>query len=106
MISIEEACVGDKVRFAEEKQAYTIQARSDRYLVCSKPFNPKHTVLYCVVDLEKQIRGPENLVFGAGAETKEQCEEMIERLEGRSGFQTEVSYRNNIPVKVESVRKG
>lgn len=51
MIGLEEANVGDKVRFAEEKQAYTIQARSERYLICSKPFNPKHTVLYCVVDL-------------------------------------------------------
>jgi hypothetical protein len=97
---------GDKVRFVEERQAYTIQARSKRYLVCTKPFNPKRTVLYTVVDLEKAIRGTENLIFGAGAETVELCEEMIARLEGHTEWRTEISHRNFIPLKVEAVIKG
>lgn len=94
-----------RVRFAEEKNGYTVQARSDRYLVCTKPFPLQKTVLYTVIDLKFQIRGTENLVFGAGAETRQQCEEMIDRLEGREGdFQTEVSYRNRIPLRVISVK--
>lgn len=97
--------VGSKVKFPGEKQRYTVMARSDRFLVCTKPFNPKRTVLYTVIDLEKRIRGTENLVFGAGAETKEQCEEMIDRLEGRDKdcFQTEVSHRNRVDLVVESI---
>lgn len=101
------AKVGDKIRFVEERLAYTIQARGKRYLVCTKPFNAQHTVLYTVVDLQKQIRGTENLVFGMGAETRKQCQEMIERLEGKGidegAWHTEISYRNRIPLRVKKV---
>jgi hypothetical protein len=102
-----DARVGDRVRFVEEAQAYTIQARSDRYLVCTKPFNLRRTVLYTIVDLKQQVRGTENLVFGAGAETPEQCQEMISRLEGTGlAWTTEVSHRNHIPLRVEITLKG
>jgi hypothetical protein len=103
---IDAAKVGDRVRFYEERQAYTVQACGERYVVCTKPFNARKTVLYTVVDKFKQIRGPENLIFGFGAETREQCEEMLARLEGRGDRpRTEVSYRNNIPLVVTAVMK-
>lgn len=97
--------VGTKIKFAEEKQRYTVQASGERYMVCSKPFNARKTVLYTVVDVEDQVRGTENLVFGAGAETQEQCEQILARLEGRDverGWQTEVSRRNRIRLDIES----
>ena len=90
--------VGDKVKFAEEKQRYTVQAKGERYIVLTKPFNLRKTVLYTVVDTEKNIRGTENLIFCMGAETRKDCEEMLQRLE--SG-QTEVSHRNNIRLNYE-----
>lgn len=96
------SAVCNRIKFAEEKRPYTIQAMGKRYLVCTKPFNPKRTVLYTVVDLDEQIRGTENLVFGLGAETKEQCEEMLRRLE--SG-ETEVSHRNRIPLRIVPCKK-
>lgn len=102
------AKTGDHVRFADEKLKYQIQAVGARYLVCTKPFNARRTVLYTVVDLEEQVRGTENLVFGAGAESRELCEEMLIRLEGRDpdlGFTTEVSHRNRVPLKIEAVLK-
>ena len=93
--------VGGRISFAEEKNAYTIQACNSRFLICTKPFNLQHTVLYSIVDLEQKIRGTENLIFGMGVETREQCEEMLERL---TSGKTEVSYRNRI--KLVEVRKG
>lgn len=84
---------GDKIKFAEEKQRYTIRAVGKRYAVCTKPMNALKTVLYTVIDFEEKIRGPENLIFSLGAETEEECQKMLERLE--SG-ETEVSYRNRI----------
>lgn len=96
---------GDKIKFAEEKQRYTVQAAGARYLVCTKPFNPRRTVLYTVVDLKERVRGPENLVFGFGAETREQCERMLDRLEGAGmvdgKWHTEVSRRNRVKLVVE-----
>lgn len=88
---------GSRIRFAEERGAYTVQACDDRFLVCTKPFNPKRTVLYTIVDFENEIRGTENLIFGMGFETKTKCEEALARLQ--SG-ESEVSHRNRIPLRI------
>lgn len=101
-----DAAVGDFVTFADEVRRYEIMARSGRYLVCNKPFAACHTVLYTVIDLLEQVRGTENLAFGHGAETKEQCEAMLARLEGRcpdASFTTEVSHRNRVPLRVTKI---
>lgn len=84
--------VGSKVKFESEWLRYTVQASDDRFAICTKPFNlmksfsnpKKCTVLYCIIDFEEDVRGPENLVFGFGAETRKQCEEMLDRLNSRN----------------------
>ena len=100
--------VGARVWFASEKRPYTVQARSDRYLVCTKPFNLRRTTLYTIIDLWEGVRGPENLIFGMGAETREQCEAMLNRLEGLNravGYATEVSHRHRIPLDLTKVQR-
>lgn len=94
---------GSKIWFEEEKQGYTVRAVGTRYAVCTKPMNAKQTVLYTVCDFEERVRGTENLIFGMGAETDEDCCEMLERLEGRAKdhpTSTEVSHRNRIPLRI------
>lgn len=87
----------EKIWFVEEKLAYRVRAQNSRFLVCTKPFNLKHTVLYTIVDLEKNIRGTENLIFCMGFETDQDCEAALSRLE--SG-ESEISYRNRIPLRI------
>jgi len=99
---LRKAIVGDRVKFVGERNSYTIQARSERFIVCTKPFAPRKTVIYTVVDLADRVRGTENLVFGFGAETRRQCEEMVRRLEG-DGHRTEVSHRNRVTLEVDRV---
>lgn len=73
-------------------------------MVCTKPFPLRKTVLYTVVDLQEQIRGTEGLIFGMGAETREDCEQMVTRLEGKDrDMNTEVSRRNRVPLRVAAV---
>lgn len=91
---------GDKVKFREEKQRYIVRTANDRFAVCTKPFNAKKTTLYTVVDFEENIRGTENLIFCAGAETDEDCQEMLERL---ASGETAVSHRRNICLDIENV---
>lgn len=91
--------VGDKVRFEGERNAYTIRACDSRYLICTKPFNPRKTVLYTIVDLQEKVRGTENLIFGLGFETDEDCQEALLRLQ--SG-ETEISYRNRVALLFKS----
>ena len=90
--------VGTKIKFKGEKQKYTVQASNGVYAVCTKPFNAKKTVLYTIISHLENVRGTENLIFGMGAETKEQCEEMLERL---TQGETEVSHRNRVPLDYE-----
>lgn len=91
--------VGDKVRFSNERQAYTVQAANEHFAICTKPFNPLKTVLYTIVDFKKQIRGTENLVFCFGFEAREQCKRALARL---TDGETKLSHRNWIPLRVAS----
>jgi len=101
-VSEEEYKVGDKIRFVEEKRPYIIQARNARFLICTKPFNLKSSVMYTIVDLEENIRGTENLVFGMGFENKSLCEEALKRLSSR---ETEVSHRNRIALNIDKNKR-
>jgi len=92
--------VGCLVKFEEEKQRYTVMASNVAFAICTKPMNAHKTVLYTIIDWGHDIRGRENLVFGMGAETQEQCEEMLERL---TSGDSEVSERNDIPLKIEAI---
>lgn len=100
MIDLAPLKVGDKIWFEGERLGYTVQARDARYLVCNKPFNPRRTVLYCVVDTVENIRGPEGVVFGIGAETSHQCLRMLRRV---STGRTDISYRRRAPLKIVKV---
>ena len=92
--------VGTKIKFTEEKQRYTVRASNVAFAICTKPFNARKTVLYSIIDWNEDIRGPENLVFGMGAETEQQCEEMLERL---TQGESEVSDRHRIKLKIEHI---
>ncbi len=92
--------VGDLIKFKSQKQRYRVQACNERYLVCTKPFSVRKTVMYTIVDLKEQVRGTENLIFCMGFETKELCEEALERL---TNGDSEVSHRNRIDLDIEAV---
>lgn len=89
-----------KLKFVEEKQVYTVRASNVRFLICTKPFNLRKTVLYTIVDLAEHIRGPENLIFCFGAETDAQCINMLNRL---TNGDSKISHRNRIKANIEKV---
>ena len=82
--------VGEKIKFEGERNKYTVQACDDRYIIATKPFNAQKTVLYTIVDLERKVRGRDNLIFGHGYGSREGCEENLKRLQNN---EMEVSYR-------------
>ncbi len=84
------AKVGDFIWMEGERAKYTIQARSIRFLILTKPFNLKHTCLYSVVDLKQKIRGVDNW-SGLGYETREECEQALEMFKTK---RAEFSRRN------------
>lgn len=90
--------VGDKVKIPNERRRYTVDARDDRFIICTKWLNLQHTVLYFIVDLKERRRGPDNMVFCSGYETILQCEERLRELqEGK----IEVSRRRGIDLDID-----
>mgnify|MGYP000858721777 FL=1 len=91
--------VGDKIKFINEKQRYTIKAKSDRFIICTKPFNLKKTCLYTIIDLERMVRGANDRVFNPyNYMIQDDINECLSDLE--SG-KVEVSYRNCVSLDVE-----
>lgn len=90
--------VGDKVYVPNEKKPYRVRARDDRYIICTKPFNPQHTVLYFIVDLEYKWRAPDNMIFCRGYETDKDCQKRL--IELQSG-EIELSRRRGIPLDID-----
>ena len=89
--------VGDRIRFAGERNDYTVRASDDRYLICTKPFNCMGTTLYTIVDLQDRVRGREDLIFGASFETDEDCRNALARVS--SGL-TGISHRHRGPLEL------
>ena len=75
--------VGDRVYITGEKRPYRVRCRDERFIICTKPFNPKHTVMYFIADMKEGIRGPDDMVFCEGYETDKQCAQRLREL--RSG---------------------
>lgn len=90
--------IGDKVYIPSEKRPYTVKARDDRYIICTKPFNLQNTVLYFIIDLVEKWRAPDNMVFCFGYETDEDC---LERLKDLQEGIIELSRRRGLPLDIE-----
>ncbi len=72
--------VGTKIWFASERHGYTVRASNTAFAILTKPFNAQRTVLYTIIDWELGIRGPSSLIWDTGAETDEQCLELLDML--------------------------
>lgn len=91
-----------KVRLNGERQRYTVQARNDRYVILTKPFNAQRTYLYTIADLEWNVRGPCNLIFGLPCDvnTPEGAAEALGWIERGD---MEVSSRRCVPLSADDV---
>lgn len=73
--------VGGTVKFADDKRVYTIRAMSERYAICTTPFPKLDTVMYTIIDNDKMIRGPNDLVLNIYDYTLEtECEKTLRDL--------------------------
>lgn len=98
--TIEYTAVGARVWFEEERLPYTVQARTERFIVCTKPFAARHTVIYTIIDLEAQARGTDGFVFCGGYETRADCEKSLTNIvENHDG----ISHRNHVPLRIRKI---
>ena len=91
--------VGDKIKFAGEKQKYTIKAASDRYLICTKPLYLYDNCICTIVDFERGVRGTNNLVFNIYDYMIQ--EDINNCLKDLLNGDVEVSRRNCVSLSIE-----
>jgi hypothetical protein len=94
--------VGSKIKFAPFKRRMTVVASSKRFTICTIPFAAKKTVIYTIVDHERQVRGRDNMIFSPGYETPGQLEVNLQMLDAG---EMEVSHRwgKHVPIDIERV---
>jgi len=88
---------GERIWLDDEKRPYKVRTGNKRYTICTKPYNPKKTVIYSIIDWAERKRSTENLILCMGFETDEQCEEALQRL---INGESELSRRNQIDLFV------
>lgn len=97
--------VGDKVKFANTRHPWTVRAvtRAGRFVILTKPFNLRRTVLYTVVDFDRGVRGVDDH-YGLGYETDEQIDAALamfqsteDDLAGKAADEARADGRNSWP---------
>lgn len=80
--------VGEKVYVNTEKTPYKVIARDERFIICNRPIygkldnDGKHRYWYFICDLERGVRGKDDLIFSVyDYRTKEGCEEALLALQ-------------------------
>lgn len=104
--------VGDRVRleFDIPSRWWDVRAADDRYVVLTRQreFKPRGTLVYTIIDWERDVRGPCDLLGqGWDVESESGCDALLRALnanERDDEISTQVSYRNNVPVEVLAVR--
>ena len=91
---------GNRIKFESEGKPYKVRLADERFAICTKPFNLRHTTIYTIVDLERGVRGPDDLIFGEGYETDEDMTRALKQLQAG---EIEVSHRRSIPLDIERV---
>lgn len=92
--------VGDRIKFSSERQSYRVCAADGRFAVCIKPFNARKTTLYTIVDFERGVRGPDNIIFSQGYETDEDAKRALGQLQRG---EIEVSHRRHVALDIEKI---
>lgn len=85
--------VGDKVFVPKENKTFVVQARDDRYIICTDPDD-----YYFIVDLVDKWRAPDNMIFCRGYETKTDCEDRLRELQNG---EIELSVRRGLPLDID-----
>jgi hypothetical protein len=98
-----------RVKFANDNKWWTVRAADGRYAILTRQadFKPKGTSFYTIIDWERDLRGPCNLIGqGWDIDEPEGPETLLAALNGpdEHGLTVEVSYRNNVPIDIREVR--
>ena len=94
---------GDSVWFSASKKSFKVRECNERFAICTQPYNFRpETVIYTIIDFDRNVRGLDNLVFGIyDYYSDEDCKQAMEDL---LHGDMEVSWRSSKNVSLDIVR--
>lgn len=96
--------VGDRIKFPEEKISYKVIARDERFIIATKPHNPRRIYQYTILDLQEARRGPDNSVFGPVYDWDDPIECVLGLKDLQAG-KWEVSHKRGLPLYLDKIIK-
>lgn len=113
----------DHVKFSGDRRWWTVREADERFVILTRQaeFKPKGTPVYTIIDWERGLRGPcDQIGQGWGVDEPDGCASLLRALNYQlevwarlvAGEKSvvidevgvEVSYRNNVPIEIVSVR--
>lgn len=79
-----------------DRVSWKCMVRDERYVILSKPFNPKKTFMYSIFDLKEMICGADDCWCAYNYDNKDECEEALKRLQDDT---LHISYRNRAKIE-------
>lgn len=107
---IPDLAVGDRVTLgwgskADATRCWTVRAADERFTILTRrrDFHAKGELVYTIIDRERDVRGPCNLI-GQGYVVEEEggCNRLLADL--RAGV-VDVSYRNNVRIEIVDIER-
>lgn len=110
---------GHRVKFTRDRKWWTVREADTRYVILTRQadFRPRGESFYTIIDWDRGIRGPCNLI-GQGWEVDEPdgCASLLRAL-NRTKYSTdpvtgdweipvEISHRNNVPITIVKTESG
>lgn len=90
--------VGSRIRFEDDNLWFTVQALNEKFIVCNAI--TKKNIFHTIIDIEKNIRGDDNLVLHSGYDDITECTDRLAELTNNT---IEVSHRNRVKLKVKKI---
>lgn len=94
---------GQSIWFADGKKPFKVRCANKRFAICTQPYNFRpNTVIYTIIDFERNVRGMDNMVFGVyDYYSDEDCEKALKDL---AKGKMEVSYKHSKYVELDIVK--
>ena len=73
--------INDKIKLPDNNRLYTIRARDERFLICTRPIVYGKETEYFIIDLKEKWYGPDNLIFSPEYKTELDCLSRLKDLQ-------------------------
>lgn len=90
---------GQRVKFNDDRRIFFVRESNERFTILTYPH--EDSVMYTIIDHEKNIRGTDNMVFCNGYETDRDVRfNMIALLRNKMS----ISYRNRVELSIKYIK--